>query len=331
MKKYKCLNKQEFVNGEYKLVPIRFEDRHKIMRWRNEQIFHLRQEKKLTKDDQDKYFESVISSLFDLSQPDQILFSLLKEDTCVGYGGLVHLNWKDKNSEISFVMDTKLETKNFVLFWNLFLSFIKQLAFKELDLHKIYTYSFDLRPKLYSALSTSGLICEGRLIDHCKVNSKFCDVLYHSCINPIHNLQIREVSKEDIKLLFEWKNEYYTRKKAFNSQKIEWETHIKWFKNKLKDKNCYMFIISNMQNFPVGQVRYEKIDNDWLIDFAVNKYFRGLGLGELIIKKSMDIVGMGSFLAKVKNSNTPSIKVFRNLGFTEFSENKTVSNFTYHQ
>ena len=61
---YKCLNRRVFQNQEYKLVPIRFEDRYKIMEWRNDQIYHLRQEKLLTKNDQDKYFKKVILNEF---------------------------------------------------------------------------------------------------------------------------------------------------------------------------------------------------------------------------------------------------------------------------
>lgn len=49
MRKYKCLNQQEFEYGEYQLVPIRHKDRYDIMQWRNEQIYHLRQAEPLTK------------------------------------------------------------------------------------------------------------------------------------------------------------------------------------------------------------------------------------------------------------------------------------------
>ena len=45
---YKCLNKQGYKIKNLNLVPIRFEDRFDIMKWRNEQIHHLRQKKRLT-------------------------------------------------------------------------------------------------------------------------------------------------------------------------------------------------------------------------------------------------------------------------------------------
>ena len=47
--KYIALNKQNFQFDIYKLTPIRIKDRYKIMKWRNEQLYHLRQLKPLIK------------------------------------------------------------------------------------------------------------------------------------------------------------------------------------------------------------------------------------------------------------------------------------------
>jgi hypothetical protein len=43
MSSYKVLNKQVFSSGNFSIVPIRIEDRFEIMKWRNEQIYYLRQ------------------------------------------------------------------------------------------------------------------------------------------------------------------------------------------------------------------------------------------------------------------------------------------------
>ena len=72
---YKALNKQKYIIGNFSIVPIRFEDRMDILKWRNEQIYHLRQTTELTEADQENYFSNVISKLFNKNQPDQILFS----------------------------------------------------------------------------------------------------------------------------------------------------------------------------------------------------------------------------------------------------------------
>ena len=127
MSSYKVLNKQVFSSGNYSIVPIRMEDRFDIMKWRNEQIYHLRQDKLLTPENQDYYFQNVVDKLFNEDQPNQILFSFLENGECIGYGGLVHINWIDKNAEISFIMDTRLENERFVEIWNESLSLIEKV------------------------------------------------------------------------------------------------------------------------------------------------------------------------------------------------------------
>ena len=183
MNEYKALMKQIFTLGNFSLVPIRIEDRYDIMKWRNEQIYHLRQSKPLNVENQDAYFKNVISKLFDVEQPDQILFSFLENDKCIGYGGLVHINWVDKNAEISFIMNTDLEKYRFNEIWLSKLKLIEDVAFNNLQFHKIYTYAFDLRPKLYEILEEAGFIGEARLREHCYFESSYRDVVIHAKFN----------------------------------------------------------------------------------------------------------------------------------------------------
>jgi len=183
--KYKCLNKQEFQIDEYKIVPIRLEDRYDIMKWRNEQIYHLRQSKVLTTEDQDLYFENIISKLFHEEKPNQILFSYLENGICIGYGGLVHINWADKNAEISFVMKTEIENKYFQKYWGIYLTLIEEVAFIDLKFHKIYTYAFDFRPKLYEILEAKGFSIEKILKNHLLVQNEYIDIVIHSKFNNI--------------------------------------------------------------------------------------------------------------------------------------------------
>ena len=180
MKSYKVLSKQEFKSEDYSLVPIRIEDRYDIMQWRNEQMYHLRQAEPLTKAKQDDYFENVVTRLFDQERPNQLLFSFLKGEECIGYGGLVHINWTDKNAEISFIMETQLEKQSFEKNWGLFLDLLEQVAFSELNFHKLFVYAFDLRPHLFKAIESKNFIKEAILKEHCLYDGKFIDVIIHS-------------------------------------------------------------------------------------------------------------------------------------------------------
>lgn len=177
---YKVLNKQEYRKGDFSIVPIRMDDRYAIMKWRNEQMFHLRQNQPLSEDEQDKYFNTIVAGLFNQEQPSQILFSYLEGDKCIGYGGLVHINWIDKNAEISFIMDTLLESNSFNTHWKNFLYLIEEVGLANLGLHKIFIYAFDLRPHLYEILSESKFFLDARLKEHCLYKGKFIDVVIYS-------------------------------------------------------------------------------------------------------------------------------------------------------
>ena len=176
---YNCLIQNEFKALDHKIVPIRYEDRLDIMKWRNEQMYHLRQVKPLTEIAQENYFRKTVSDLFDQEKPNQILFSYLKNGKCIGYGGLVHINWIDKNAEISFIMNTKYEKKYFYKYWNLYIKLIEDVGFKELNFNKLYTYAYDLRPQLYVVLEDSGYSKEKEITD------KPIKIVIHSKCNQI--------------------------------------------------------------------------------------------------------------------------------------------------
>ncbi len=183
MNSYKVLNQQNFIKNEFSIIPIRYEDRFSILKWRNEQIYHLRQHKTLTNENQEAYFKNVVQLLFEQENPSQILFSYLQNDICIGYGGLVHINWIDKNAEISFIMNTSLEQHYFAKHWTIFLDLIEKVAFQDLNLHKISTFAFDVRPHLYPILEKAGFEKEATLHEHCFFNGNFIDVIIHRKLN----------------------------------------------------------------------------------------------------------------------------------------------------
>lgn len=183
MKTYKLLSNNKYTIKNFSIVPIRYEDRYLIMKWRNEQMYHLRQSEILTTHKQDKYFNDVISKIFEDEYPNQILFSYLFNNECIGYGGIVHINWVDLNAEISFLINTELENEEFEIHWLNFLKLIEKVAFEDLKFHKLYTYAFDIRPKLYSVLDKCNYKEEARLKEHTLYNGKFIDVIIHSKIH----------------------------------------------------------------------------------------------------------------------------------------------------
>lgn len=319
MRIYKSLKNQVYQLDNFKLVPIRDEDKFLILRWRNEQVYHLRQNKQISKEEQEHYFENVIYKLFNQENPNQILFSYLENDICIGYGGLVHINWIDKLAEISFLMNTQLEKEEFEFQWLNYLSLIETVAFKELNLHKIFTYAFDLRPLLYKALEKAGFNQEARLKEHCYFDKKYIDVLIHSKIN--YGLTPRKASLEDAELYFKWANDEEVRSQSFNKNPIDWKNHQKWFNDKVKDKNCLLFIFETNNKETVGQVRLEKNNEtkSCTIGISISQNFRGKRLASQLISKASVLFFVENptytINAYIKIDNIASIKSFEQAGF----------------
>lgn len=176
---------KELTKGDYKIIPIRDQDKFLIMQWRNEQMDILRQQEALTEEMQSRYFEMVVNRERNMLHPNQILVSYLKNNRLIGYGGLVHINWIDRRGEVSFLLESKRNENSELLCreYSIFLSFIKILAFDKLHFNKITTEAFDIRPQIIQTLEENGFVLEGRLRDHNFIKGKFVDSIIHGCFS----------------------------------------------------------------------------------------------------------------------------------------------------
>jgi len=327
---YKALSKQIYTNKDHSIVPIRMQDRYLIMQWRNEQIYHLRQEKPLTKEEQDFYFENVVAKLFKQEQPDQILFSYLEGEKCIGYGGLVHINWKDKNAEISFIMDTSLEKDHFKIHWLKFLDLIELAAFEDLELHKLYTYAFDLRPKLYEALEECKFKKEAILKSHILYNEEFKDVIIHSKFTS--KGFIRKATQYDTDVTYLWANDPKIREYSLNKEKIEYEKHKSWYLDKINSNDCLYLILQKNEN-AIGSIRFDFEDEGKAkINYLIEPKEFGKGYGTLILQLGV------KYLMESKNDikcvygivfhvNEASVKIFEKLGYEYIKIDKDIAKY----
>ena len=324
---YISLKKNYFRNGDFELIPIRYEDRELIRQWRNEQIYHLRQNKELSPADQEHYFQDIVRHLFTEVRPAQLLFSFLHHGQLVGYGGLVHINWIDRNAEISFIMNTSLEHAHFEFYWRNYLALVENVAYGELDLHKIYTYAFDIRPRLYAAIESAGFKQEAVLKEHCYFQGKYLNVIIHSKFNLSHYLQVRKANAADLMLYFGWANDPVVRENSINKNNISLEDHTTWFNNKVNNPSSLMYVFT-INNDAVGHVRLDNDMESWVISYVIDKNFRGLKLGTPMIRMIRDLNNEKKLIAFVKENNIASIKVFENCGFIS-SDNKIIDQQVY--
>ena len=176
------LPQAEYRWKNYRLVPIRYEDREPIRHWRNAQLQVLRQAELLTAEQQDAYFQRVVLPLFEQERPGQLLFSLLHGGELVAYGGLVHVSWPDGRAEVSFLADPARAAApgTYQRDFRAHLRLLGQAAFAGLKLNRLFTETYDIRPAHVAVLEAAGFRPEGRLRQHVQLApGTFADSLMH--------------------------------------------------------------------------------------------------------------------------------------------------------
>jgi len=148
-------------------------------------------------------------------------------------------------------------------------------------------------------------------------------------------LRLRQVREEDLELLWEWANDREVRTAAFSPEPIPWEEHVQWFRRKLREPTCFLFIALDDQNTPIGQVRFE-IDEgeDANIDVSIDRSKRRSGHGALLISKAVEevfrVAPVETVHAFIKPHNEGSIRAFEKAGFRKLGIENVKRNAAMH-
>ena len=136
-----------------------------------------------------------------------------------------------------------------------------------------------------------------------------------------NKISFKKINSLDTDLLFLWANDKYVRQNSFSKKMISYNEHKKWLQKKLSDKKSILLKLM-IDRLPVGQIRFDRKKNFYYIDYSIDKAFRNLGLGKLIIKESIKkfIKRNNTIIAEVKKANLKSIKIFRSLNFNEIKK-----------
>jgi RimJ/RimL family protein N-acetyltransferase len=179
-----CLKQQRFEHQSYAIVPILHDHIELIRCWRNAQLDVLRQESPISSTQQETYFAQSIWPTMSYEAPRNLLMGLLFEDRLIGYGGLVHIGWRDQRAEMSFLVDD-LRAKEPVKYardFSAFITLVRTMAFDDLGFHKLFTETYANRQQHIQLLESAGFQREGVLRDHVKIGGVFVDSIIHSII-----------------------------------------------------------------------------------------------------------------------------------------------------
>ena len=127
----------------------------------------------------------------------------------------------------------------------------------------------------------------------------------------------KNASLKEMEIYWFWANDKQVRENALNKEFITWDNHVEWFKSKLVDKKCSLYLILVNDN-PVGQVRFDNEGNYARIDYSVAKQFRGRRLGKSLLDfaiKEFYKYSKQKILGEVLPDNISSARIFESLGF----------------
>lgn len=134
-------------------------------------------------------------------------------------------------------------------------------------------------------------------------------------------LRARRMKPMDEALVLEWANDPETRRNAFSSRKISVEEHHRWFTAQLGDAPSFVhYILETGDGMPLGQVRFQQVEQEWEVHYSMAPRFRGQRLGAPMLGVALDRLradeGSSHVFGQVKEANHPSRRVFETLGFS---------------
>lgn len=133
-------------------------------------------------------------------------------------------------------------------------------------------------------------------------------------------LSLRDVTAEDAKLVFEWRNDPWIIAKGSLNKTVTWEEHSNWFSGLLGDPASHMFIIE-IDGAPAGQVRFmgESGTHNADISIYLLKDYIGQGYGVQALRQAcshiFNVLDISGVVAYILEENEQSLNAFEKAGF----------------
>lgn len=134
----------------------------------------------------------------------------------------------------------------------------------------------------------------------------------------LSGIRLRKVIKDDCREMFEWRNDPETRKNSIlGSREVSFDEHQGWFYSKMNSPHTRLFMAMSGDD-KVGVLRFVIGKDAVEAGININPHFRRMGIGKKIInlasQKMLRELGK-PLIAKAKNDNTASIKLFNKCGY----------------
>ena len=136
-------------------------------------------------------------------------------------------------------------------------------------------------------------------------------------------IYLRNVSENDIDLLFAWANDPLVRANSFSTEPIPYEDHKKGFSDLINDEDRRQYILME-DDEAAGQIRFNISGEEAEIGYSVSPEKRGCGYGQILLelaktKLKEDRPEVTKLIGRVKKGNRASEACFEKCGFAKVS------------
>jgi len=134
-------------------------------------------------------------------------------------------------------------------------------------------------------------------------------------------LQVRPATADDAQLLFDGRNAEAVRRWSLETGVIEWSSHQQWLAASLHNAQR-LLLIAEADDGPVGVLRYDLRGLEAEVSIYLFEERIGLGWGRALLARGEAFAinhwpQLRAITAQVLPANQPSLKVFREAGFTQ--------------
>ena len=147
-------------------------------------------------------------------------------------------------------------------------------------------------------------------------------------------ISVRHADIEDRRDIFDWRNDLISRRYSHNSEKVDWDTHCRWFQEALANRYRILLICEDMTSgTKCAVVRFDIEKPTATVSINLSPDMRGRGLASPCLKSSAEYLAahlgyLPTIRAEIKSVNRASIKAFEAAGYAYL---RTVGDVLYYE
>ena len=136
--------------------------------------------------------------------------------------------------------------------------------------------------------------------------------------NNLNSLRLRLANYSDVRMVLNWRNEPDTIMNMKTKRSLSFKEHDSWYKKAISDPEC-LFLIIEINDEPIGQLRYNKEDNMAKVSINITSKWHGKGVGSKAYKQGSEFVKKQGFsniiFSRVLTTNIAAIKGMEKAGY----------------